>query len=198
MSAWPLIAAPGRKVGYARVSTKDQKLRMQRDGLEAAGCDLIFEDHGVSGKLASRSGLDAMLAELRAGDTVVVFKLDRLGRSVLHLADLLVRFQKEEIHFCSLSEGINTTTPGGKLVYHLFSAFAEFQRDIIAENTTLGLEAARKRGQKLGRPPVLDIDTIIAAHRAIAQERISVAETARRFGADRSTLARALARINTI
>ena len=193
MSLWPLIAAPGRKVGYARVSTKDQKLRMQRDGLEAAGCDLIFEDHGVSGKLASRSGLDAMLAELRAGDTVVVFKLDRLGRSVLHLADLLVRFQREEIHFCSLSEGINTTTPGGKLVYHLFSAFAEFKRDIIAENTTLGLEAARKRGTKLGRPKVLDIDTILAAHRAIAQEGISVAEAARRVGVNRTTLSRSLA-----
>lgn len=192
MSVWPLIAAPGRKVGYARVSTKDQKLRMQRDGLEAAGCDLIFEDHGVSGKLASRSGLDAMLAELRAGDTVVVFKLDRLGRSVLHLADLLVRFQREEIHFCSLSEGINTTTPGGKLVYHLFSAFAEFQRDIIAENTTLGLEAARKRGTKLGRPPVLDIDTILAAHRAITQEGLSMAEAARRMGVSRSTLSRSI------
>ena len=124
MTIWPMIAAPGRKIGYARVSTKDQRLRMQRDGLNAAGCDLIFEDHGVSGKESSRSGLDTMLAELRAGDTVVVFKLDRLGRSVLHLADLLVRFQKDGIHFCSLSEGINTTTPGGKLVYHLFSALA--------------------------------------------------------------------------
>ncbi|MEL6467789.1 MAG: recombinase family protein [Pseudomonadota bacterium] len=195
MIFWPLIDAPGRRIGYARVSTKDQKLRMQLDGLRDVGCAPIFKDHGVSGTKASRAGLDAMLEMLRAGDTVVVFKLDRLGRSVLHLADLLVRFQKEEIHFCSLSEGINTTTPGGKLVYHLFSAFAEFQRDIIAENTTLGLEAARKRGSRLGRPPVLDIETVLAAHRAVAQDGITISEAARRVGADRTTLRRAMAQI---
>lgn len=195
MTLWPMIEAPGRKIGYARVSTKDQRLRMQRDGLEAAGCDLIFEDHGVSGGDASRAGLDAMLAELRAGDSVVVFKLDRLGRSVLHLADLLVRFQRDGIHFCSLSEGINTTTPGGKLVYHLFSAFAEFQRDIIIENTLSGLAVARKRGARLGRPPTLSIETIMAAQRAIAQDGLSVSETARRLGADRCTLRRSLERV---
>lgn len=195
MTIWPMIAAPGRKIGYARVSTKDQRLRMQRDGLNAAACTLIFEDHGVSGRYASRAGLDAMLAELRAGDTVVVFKLDRLGRSVLHLADLLVRFQRDGIHFCSLSEGINTTTPGGKLVYHLFSAFAEFQRDIIVENTMAGLDAARKNGARLGRKPVLDIETVMAAQRAIAQDGLSMAEAARRFGADRSTLRRSLERV---
>ncbi|WP_095589614.1 recombinase family protein [Actibacterium ureilyticum] len=192
MSIWPSISAPGRRIGYARVSTKDQKLRMQRDALEAVDCDLIFEDHGVSGTKASRSGLDDMLTELQEGDTVVVFKLDRLGRSVLHLADLLVRFQREGIHFCSISEGINTATPGGKLVYHLFSAFAEFQRDIIAENTIAGLEAARKRGTRLGRPPTLHIETVLAAHRAIQQDGLSVAEAARRFEANRTTLWRGL------
>lgn len=195
MSIWPLIDAPGRRIGYARVSTKDQKLRMQLDGLSAVGCAPIFKDHGVSGTKSSRAGLDAMLTELEKGDTVVVFKLDRLGRSVLHLADLLVRFQRSGIHFCSLSEGINTTTPGGKLVYHLFSAFAEFQRDIIAENTALGMEAARKRGSRLGRPRVLDIDAAIEAHRAIAQNGLSVSEAARRLGADRNTLRRRLAEI---
>lgn len=196
MSIWPFINAPGRKIGYARVSTKDQKLRMQRDGLEAAGCAPIFEDHGVSGKLASRSGLDTMLDELRAGDTVVVFKLDRLGRSVLHLADLLVRFQKEDIHFCSLSERINTTTPGGKLVYHLFSAFAEFQRDIIVENTLAGLDAARKRGRKFGRPHALNIEAVMAAHRIITQDGLSLAEAARMFEVPRATLRRSLERLN--
>lgn len=192
MSYWPMIDVPGRKVGYARVSTKDQKLRMQHDGLSAVGCDPIFEDHGVSGAKASRPGLDGLLSEIRRGDALVVFKLDRLGRSVLHLADLLVRFQREDIHFCSLSEGINTTTPGGKLVYHIFSAMAEFQREIIVENTLAGLDAARKRGARLGRPPVLDIDTVLAAHRAITQDGISLSEAARRFGADRSTLRRSL------
>lgn len=195
MSIWPIIDAPGRRIGYARVSTKDQKLRMQRDGLDAIGCDMVFEDHGVSGALASRSGLDAMLAELRAGDTVVVFKLDRLGRSVLHLADLLVSFQRQGIHFCSMSEGINTTTPGGKLVYHLFSAFAEFQRDNIVENTLAGLEAARRRGKKLGRRPSLGIEIVLAAHRAIHQDGETIAEVARRTGTARSTLRRSLERV---
>lgn len=194
MSIWPRIEAPGRKIGYARVSTKDQRLRMQRDGLEAAGCDLIFEDHGVSGGEASRAGLDAMLAELRAGDSAVVFKLDRLGRSVLHLADILARFQRDDIHFCSISEGINTTTPGGKLVYHLFSAFAEFQRGIIIENTLARLDSARRRGSRLGRPHALSIETVVAAHRAIHQQGLSVAEAARRVGADRCTL-RSLERV---
>jgi DNA invertase Pin-like site-specific DNA recombinase len=125
---------------------------MQRDALEAVRCDLVFEDHGVSGGAANRGGLDRMLAALQPGDTVIVFKLDRLGRSVLHLADLLVRFRNEGIHFCSICEGINTTTPGGKLIYHLFSAFAEFQRDIIIENTKAGLDATRKRGHTVGTP----------------------------------------------
>ena len=128
---------------------------------------------------------------------MIVFKLDRLGRSVLHLADLLVRFQKDEIHFCSLSEGINTTTPGGKLVYHLFSAFAEFQRDIIVENTTAGLEAARRRGSRLGRPKALSAETILAAQRIIAQENISISEAAKRCGVSRSTLRRDLLNIGS-
>lgn len=184
--------AAGRRIGYARVSTKDQKLRMQRDALQEAGCDAIFEDHGISGARASRCGLDRMLEQLQAGDTVVVLKLDRLGRSVLHLADLLVWFQQEGIHFHSLSEGINTATPGGKLVYHLFSAFAEFQRDIIAENTALGLEAAQRRGMRLGRPPAIGIEVLMEAQRMIQEERLSVSEAARRLGVKRPTLARRL------
>ncbi|MGD1888364.1 MAG: recombinase family protein [Cohaesibacteraceae bacterium] len=151
---WPFIATTGRRIGYARVSTKDQKLRMQLASLNAVDCEKIFKDPGVSGAKANRPGLDDMLAELQPGDTVIVFKLDRLGRSVLHLSDLLVRFRDQDIGFVSIAEGINTTTPGGKLVYHLFSAFAEFQRDIIVENTIAGLEAARKRGKRLGRPRI--------------------------------------------
>ncbi|WP_120632113.1 recombinase family protein [Ruegeria sp. EL01] len=195
MSIWPIIDAPGRRIGYARVSTKDQKLRMQRDALENVACDLVFEDHGISGTKASRNGLDAMLDELKAGDTVVVFKLDRLGRSVLHLADLLIWFQKKNVHFCSISEGINTTTPGGKLVFHLFSAFAEFQRDIIAENTRTGLNAARKRGARLGRPPALDSDTILEAQRIMSEGGVTVAEIARKMKVNRITLRRHLDRL---
>ena len=188
MSIWPAIDSPGRRIGYARVSTKDQKLRMQRDALEAVACDRVFEDHGVSGTKARREGLDAMLEALREGDTVIVFKLDRLGRSVLHLADLLVWFQNKGVHFCSISEGINTTTPGGKLVFHLFSAFAEFQRDFIAENTIAGLAAARKRGTRLGRPPVINIEVVLEAHRSIQQEGWTVTQAARCFNANRATL----------
>ena len=106
MSVWPTIECKGRKIGYARVSTKDQKLRMQLDGLNAVGCDLVFKDHGISGAKAKRPGLDKMLQELKSGDTVVVFKLDRLGRSVLNLSDLLVRFEHNGIDFCSMSEEI--------------------------------------------------------------------------------------------
>ena len=192
MTLFSMIDAPGRRVGYARVSTKDQKLRMQLDALNTVGCDPVFEDHGVSGTKTSRAGLDQMLEELREGDTVVVFKLDRLGRSVLHLADMLVQFERDGIHFCSLSEGINTTTPGGKLVYYLFSAFAEFQRDIIAENTIAGLEAAKKRGKRIGRPKTLDDETILEAQLAIQRSGMSVSEAARHLGVNRSTLSRSL------
>ena len=195
MSVWPTIKTDGRRIGYARVSTSDQKLRMQRDALAAVGCDKVFEDHGVSGAKAKRAGLDAMLGQLQAGDTVIVFKLDRLGRSVLHLSDLLVRFQREGIHFCSISEGINTTTPGGKLVYHLFSAFAEFQRDVIVENTREGLAAAKRCGKKLGRPYALDPALVVEAHASMARTGLSASKIAQRLKVSRSTLERSFERL---
>ncbi|MEM7776516.1 MAG: recombinase family protein [Pseudomonadota bacterium] len=150
----------------------------------------IFDDHGVSGSRDSRPGLDKMLRILEPGDTVVVFKLDRLGRSMLHLADLLERFKKTDIHFCSVAEGINTTTPGGKLIFHIFSAIAEFQRDIIVENTHAGLEAARKRGKRLGRPPLLSIDDIVTAHYRLVKHGDAIARLAQELGVSRMTLAR--------
>lgn len=195
MSVWPQIDSTGRRIGYARVSTTDQKLRMQHDALNAVHCDQIFSDHGISGAKSSRPGLDEMLSLLRAGDTVIVFKLDRLGRSVLHLADLLVRFRNEGIHFCSLSEGINTTTPGGKLVYHLFSAFAEFQRDIIVENTREGMRAAKRRGSPIGRPRSLDEQCVVLAHREISQNGGRREDVASNLGVSRITLDRAIKRL---
>lgn len=194
MSVWPDIACSGRKLGYARVSTKDQNLRMQREALKAIACDEIFEDHGVSGAKGSRPGLDALLAALQPGDSVIVFKLDRLGRSVLHLADLLQRFQDMDVHFVSLSEGINTTTPGGKLVFHIFSAVAEFTREIIVENTVAGLDAARANGKTLGRPHKLDIEEVLIASALIAQGKLSIPEYARRKGVHPRTVSRALDR----
>ena len=186
----PSIEITGRKIGYARVSTQDQKLRMQLDALKAAQCDRVFKDHGVSGGKAKRPGLDQALKTLKRGDALVVLKLDRLGRSVQHLSDLLVRFGNEGIHFCSLAEGINTTTPGGKLVYHLFAAFAEFQRDIIRENTMLGLAAAKERGAALGRPRLLTIDDVLEGHRHVTQCGISIGEVAQRLDVSPATLLR--------
>lgn len=194
MSVWPTIECKGRKIGYARVSTKDQKLRMQLDGLNAVGCDLIFKDHGISGAKAKRPGLDKMLKALKPGDTVVVFKLDRLGRSVLNLSDLLVRFQRDGIDFCSISEGINTTNPSGKLVFHIFSAVAEFHRDLIIENTIAGMGAARRRGKHLGRPYILNSDQIVSAHGLISQRKETMPTIAARLNVAPITLKRAFVR----
>lgn len=184
----------GRLIGYARVSTTDQKLDLQLDALTRAGCDRIYRDHGVSGAKDKRPGLDECLASLRDGDVLVVYKLDRLGRSVLHLADLIDRFEKLGVNFCSLTEGINTTTTGGKLVFHLMSALAEFVRAQIVENTINGQRAARERGVKFGRPRLLDEDAVMEAHRLMAEEGWSVNRLAARFKVSRSTLTRALDR----
>lgn len=191
---FPSIEVTGRRIGYARVSTADQKLRMQLDALKLARCDQIFKDHGISGGKASRPGLDKALKTLKRGDALVVLKLDRLGRSVQHLSDLLVRLGNDGIHFCSLAEGINTTTPGGKLVYHLFAAFAEFQRDVISENTALGLAAAKQRGKVLGRPPLLTIDRILAGHQAVMQKGVPIIEVAKRYNVSPVTVTRGFKR----
>lgn len=195
MEVWPKINAPGRKVGYARVSTKDQKLRMQLDALEAIGCYPIFKDPGVSGAKDQRPGLDEALKFLKPGDSLVVFKLDRLGRSVLHLSDLLTRFHNVGIHFCSMSEGINTTTPSGKMIFHVLAAVAEFHRDIIIENTLAGLEAAKASGKRLGPDYKLDIETIVSAHECVMQRGESISSVARRYGVSRSTITRGFERL---
>lgn len=193
-SFWPALHGTARRIGYARVSTSEQRMDIQLEALEAVKCDEIFTDHGVSGGKAERAGLDDLLKTLQRGDVLVVFKLDRLGRSVLHLADLLTRFRREGIHFCSLAEGVNTTTPGGKLVYHVFAAVAEFQRDMISENTALGIAAARARGEQIGRPHKLSACSVVDGHRIIMQQGISISEMARRMDVSHSTLTRAFKR----
>lgn len=185
----------GLRIGYARVSTEDQKLDMQMDALSRAGCDQIFHDHGVSGAKAERPGLDAALSRLAEGDVLIVYKLDRLGRSVLHLADLLTRMDNDGVHFCSLTEGINTTTPGGRLVFHVFAAVAEFSRDLIRENTLHGINAARMRGVHVGRPFLMDDDMVVEAHRYMCQEGRTLEQTARRFKVSKSTLLRGYERL---
>ena len=186
----------GLKIGYARVSTDDQKLDLQLDALARAGCDHVFHDHGVSGAKTARPGLDAAMKQLVEGDVLIVYKLDRLGRSVLHLADLLTRMDSQGIHFCSLSEGINTTTPGGRLVYHVFAAVAEFVREMIRENTINGLAAARARGSRIGRPLLMDDARVLDAHRFMHQEERTLDQVAARFGVSKSTLQRAFARLD--
>lgn len=184
----------GRKIGYARVSTSDQNLDRQIDILAQVGCDEVFCDQGVSGVKAQRDGLDKAMASLCEGDMLVVYKLDRLGRSVSHLAKLLEMFETEKIHFCSLTEGLDTSTSGGRMVYHIFAAVAEFYRDLIYENTMSGLEAARKRGRIGGRRFLLTPDDVIRAHATMRDHGQSYEQAAQAFGVSRVTLQRALKR----
>jgi DNA invertase Pin-like site-specific DNA recombinase len=138
------------KIGYARVSMHDQNLDLQRDALEAAGCKKIIEDT-ISGSKVQRDGLERVLELLRKGDVLAVWRLDRLGRSLKHLIELMGELEGEGIGFQSTTEAIDTTTPSGKLVFHIFAALAEFERNLIRERTRAGLEAARARGRKGGR-----------------------------------------------
>src|SRR5919202_239594 len=151
-------------VGYARVSTTDKTLDLQRDGLTKAGCTKIFIDT-ASGAQTERQGLTEALAYVRPGDTLVVWKLDRLGRSLKDLITRITELETRKIGFKSLTEKIDTTTSGGKLIFHIFGALAEFERDIIKERTNAGLEAARARGKKGGRQPTLKSKDIALARK---------------------------------
>ena len=138
-------------IGYARVSTQDQTLHLQMDALEKNGCTKIFTDT-ISGSATERKGLDEALEYVREGDTLVVWKLDRLGRSLKHLIETITHLNNRNIGFKSITENIDTTTSGGKLIFHIFGALAEFERDIIRERTNAGIQAARARGRIGGRP----------------------------------------------
>ena len=138
-------------IGYARVSTTDQNLDLQKDALQAAGCERLFTDT-ASGARVERPGLAEALKECRAGDTLVVWKLDRLGRSLPHLVETVRDLSTRGAGFKSLQEQIDTTTSAGNLIFHIFASLAEFERDLIRERTNAGLQAARARGRKGGRP----------------------------------------------
>src|SRR5437764_6529875 len=142
-------------IGYARVSTNEQTLDLQKDALEKIGCTKIFSDV-VSGAKTERKGLEEALDYVREGDTLVVWRLDRLGRSLKHLIETITKLNNRKIGFKSITENIDTTTSGGKLVFHIFGALAEFERDIIRERTNAGLQAARARGKVGGRRKSLD------------------------------------------
>ena len=177
------------KIGYTRVSTADQTADLQRDALQEAGCEKIYEDT-ASGAKTDRPCLEEALAFARKGDTVVVWKLDRLGRSIRHLIDTIEDLNKREIGFCSLRESMDSTTSGGKLVFHLFASIAEFERDLIRERTMAGIAAARARGRKGGRPKVLTDDKVRAASELLRGGNLPVAEICKLVGVSRGTIYR--------
>lgn len=179
-------------IGYARVSTDDQTPALQLDALRAAGCERVFEDRGISGATRARPGLDKALAELKTGDVLVVWRLDRLGRSLADLIGLITRLGGMRCGFRSLTEAIDTETAGGLLVFHVLGALAQFERSIIAERTRAGLSAAKRRGAKLGRRRRLTGPQVAHASKLIENgERPSA--VARSLGVSRSTLYRAFA-----
>src|SRR5512144_256803 len=176
-------------IGYARVSTTDQTLDLQKDALEKAGCSKIFTDT-ASGAKAERIGLEEALNYVRPGDSLVVWKLDRLGRSLPHLIETITGLNNRGIGFKSITEAIDTTTSGGKLIFHIFGALAEFERDIIRERTQAGLTAARARGRKGGRPKVLTPKKAEQLQTLYGAKNHTIDEICKTFTISRATLYR--------
>lgn len=178
-------------IGYARISTVSQELALQMDALQSAGATRIFEDRGVSGVRTERPGLTEALSFLREGDTLIVWKLDRLGRSMSHLLQTVADLEGRGVGLKSLTENIDTTTPTGRLVFHIFGALGEFERDLIRERTNAGLAAAAARGRKGGRPAVATPERIARARQLIATG-LTVREAAARLKIGKSALYAAL------
>ena len=178
-------------VGYARISTFEQNLDLQKDDLTKAGCIRIFEDK-ISGAKEERVGLNSALDFMRQGDTLVVWKLDRLGRSLRHLIDTVNLLQEKKISFKSLHENIDTTTSGGKLIFHIFGALAEFERDVIRLRTKAGLNAARARGRLGGRPKSLDAKKLDMAKSLYANKSLGINEICQTLKISKATLYRYL------
>ena len=178
-------------VGYARVSTQDQKPALQLDALKAVGCEKVFVEK-ASGAQRERPEMKAALDYMRTGDTLVVWKLDRLARSMKQLIETVEMLEGQGIGFRSLTEAIDTTTAGGKLVFHIFGALAEFERSIIRERTRAGLDAAKARGRRGGRPPKLTDKDLTVARAMLAEASITVEDVAKRLGVSPATLYRHL------
>ena len=179
----------GMLLGYARVSTLDQNLALQRDALTEAGCGKIFNEQ-ISGAVADRPALREALEFARSGDTLVVWKLDRLARSMKQLIETIETVRLRNIGLRSLTEALDTTTAQGRLVFHMFGALAEFERSLIRERTRAGLAAARRAGRTGGRPPKLTDDDLEAARTLLANPDIGVTEIASRLGVSPATLYR--------
>ncbi|MFD4858947.1 recombinase family protein [Streptomyces atratus] len=186
LSAFPANAS-GVLLGYARVSTKGQNLDRQITLLEGAGCARIFTDK-KSGKNAERPELWAALDYARPGDTIVVPSLDRLGRSIQDLIAIVAGLRKRGIGFQSLHESLDTTTPGGRLIFHVFAALAEFIRELIVQGTVEGMAEARARGERIGRPPAMTAEQILHARSMLANPEASVTSIAKLLGISRTTL----------
>ena len=181
-----------QNIGYARISTEEQSLNLQLDALRKAGCAKIYKDIGVSGAAQKRKGLQQALKVISEGDTLVVWRLDRLGRSLPHLISTVAELSERGVHFNSLTEAIDTTSPGGTLIFHMMGALAQFERTLIVERTQAGLVAAKKRGVKLGRPSKLTREQLIHAKQMIDSGEKTQAAMARVYGVNRATLWRAL------
>lgn len=175
-------------VGYARVSTPDQCLDLQREALLEASCETIFEDK-VSGKAATRPGLERTLDCLRSGDTLVVWKLDRLGRSMNHLVDLICKLSDKKVHFRSLTDSIDTSTASGRFFFHIMASMSEMERELASERTRAGLEAARKKGRVGGRRPKMTESKLQSARRLLSAGTPPV-DVARDLGVSVPTLYR--------
>ena len=174
-------------IGYARVSTSDQNLELQLDALKEAGCRRVFEET-ASGANKARPQLRDALDFLRPGDTLVVWKLDRLARSLQQLIEVVEQLHKRGCGFKSLTEAIDTTTAGGRLIFHIFGALAEFERSIVRERTLAGLEAARTRGRKGGRPRLMNDDSLIVAQALLRDGVLTVKDIAKQIGVSEPTL----------
>ncbi|HTY68230.1 MAG TPA: recombinase family protein [Alphaproteobacteria bacterium] len=181
------------RIGYARVSTDDQTLDLQRDALKKAKCRQIYEEH-ASGKNTARPQLEACLKSVREGDTLIVWRLDRLGRSLADLIRLTQELQVRGIGFASLTEKIDTQSPTGRLVFHVFGALAEFERNLIRERTLAGLKAARARGRKGGRPRKLSSRDLKTVRTLVNSGEVPIGTIAEQFCISRSTLYRNLDR----
>ena len=182
------------RIGYARVSEDEQNLALQMDALRGANCDLIFTDDGVSGITVIRPALDKALTRLSPGDVFVIWKLDRLGRSLAHLIAVEASLKAGGIGFYSVTEAIDTTTAVGMLLFHILGAVAQFERTLIVERTCAGMAAARTRGAEIGRPKKLPEDLISEAGALVAAGAASIQELAGEYGVAPITLARALRR----
>lgn len=187
-----------KTIGYARVSTEEQNLDLQKQALERYGCDQIFEDHGISAVAKTRPGFEQAVAALTKGDTFVIWKMDRAFRSLRNALDLLEDLEARGVEFVSLTDAIDTTTAMGKAMYQLRGVFSELERSLIAERTKAGMEAARRRGKHIGRPRKLTDDQVQLAIKQLNVGSTSITKLATQLGVSSYTLSRAINRFQAL